>query len=36
MQHRDKEHSVKSVNETVYVAVTISTNGRMEGELDWA
>ena len=29
-----EEHSVKSVNETVYVAVKISANGRMEGELN--
>ena len=29
-----EEHSVKSVNETVYPGVKISADGRMEGELD--
>ena len=29
-----EEHSVKSVNETVYLGVKISADGRMKGELD--
>ena len=29
-----EEHSVKSANETVYLRVKISADGRMEGELD--
>ena len=29
-----EEHCVKSVNETVYLGVKISADGRMEGELD--